>query len=64
MGISIEQYRARIGTHNCIRMKNYTTCLQDSFRRMLLMLLIGYNNGHFDYVNNICSYMLLENILR
>ena len=38
MGISIEQYRACIGTHNCIRMKNYPTCLQDSFRRMLLML--------------------------
>ena len=38
MGISIEQYRARIGTHNCIRMKNYPTSLEDSFRRILFML--------------------------
>ena len=38
MGISIGQYRVRIGTYNCIRMKNYQTCLQDSFRRVMLML--------------------------
>jgi hypothetical protein len=39
MGISIEQNHACIGTDiNCIRKKSYPTCLQDSFRRMLLML--------------------------
>ena len=41
MGVSIEQYRARIGTHNChcIRMK-HLTCLQDtcSFHCILLIL--------------------------
>ena len=39
MGISIEQYCARIGTHNChcIQMK-HLTCLQDSFHCILLIL--------------------------
>ena len=51
MGISIGQYRVRIGTYNCIRMKNYQTCLQDSFHRVMLML--------FQLINIIMVIMLM-----
>ena len=40
MGISIEQYRVHIGTYNCIRMKNYQTCLKDSFYPILIFQLL------------------------
>ena len=54
MGISIGQYRVRIGTYNCIRMKNYQTCLQDSFRRVMLML--------FQLINIMVIMMMLYQI--
>lgn len=51
MGISIGQYRVRIGTHNCIWMKNYQTCFQGSFLRVMLML--------FQLINIIMVIMLM-----
>lgn len=32
IGVIIEQYGARVGTHNCIRIKKYSTYLEGNFR--------------------------------
>jgi hypothetical protein len=38
MGITIEQHRARIGAHNCIRINKYLSFVRGDVRHIILML--------------------------
>ena len=63
MGVTIEQYRARIGVHNNVRIEQDSTCLEVciNFRSKLqynVDVVVSVDNNNY-HVNNIYSNILL-----
>jgi hypothetical protein len=54
MGVTIEQYRARIGSHNNVGIKKYSTQLEGNFSYIMLML--------FQLVINIIVLIILMQV--